>query len=61
MAAIPGGGPPIGKLRPVKGESTYLGFALTLKPQTAGIDVFIPGSAMNVAAKMLSGAFRRVE
>jgi hypothetical protein len=61
MAAIPGGGPPIGKLRPVTGESTYLGFALTLKPQTAGIDVFVPGTAMNVAAKMLSGAFRRVE
>jgi hypothetical protein len=60
-AALPGGGPPIGQVRPVQGEATFVGFALTLKPQTAGIDVFVPGTAMNVAARMLSGVFRRVE
>jgi hypothetical protein len=60
-AAIPGGGPPIGKLREVKGEPTFVGFAVTLKPQTAAVDVFVPGSAMNVAAQMLSGVFRRIE
>lgn len=60
-AAFPGGGPPIGQVRPVQGEATFVGFALTLKPQTAGIDVFVPGTAMNVAARMLSGVFRRVE
>ncbi len=61
MAGVPGGGVPIGKLRPVQGESTYVGFALTLKPQTAGFDVFVPGKAMNVAARMLSGVFRKVD
>jgi hypothetical protein len=61
MAAAPGGGRAIGKLTPVQGEPTYVGFALTLKPQTAGVDVFVPGTAMNVAARMLAGAFRRIE
>ncbi|MFO0798617.1 MAG: hypothetical protein U0804_14175 [Gemmataceae bacterium] len=58
----PNGRPAIGKLGNVQGgEPTYLGFALTLKPQGAGVDVFVPGTAMNVAARMLAGAFRRVE
>jgi hypothetical protein len=61
MAAMPGGGPPIGRLKTVEGEPTYVGFALTLKPQTAGIDLFVPGTAMNVATRMISGVFRRVE
>lgn len=61
MAAMPGGGRPIGRLKTVEGEPTYVGFALTLKPQTAGIDLFVPGTAMNVATRMISGVFRRVE
>jgi hypothetical protein len=61
MAAVPGGAPQIGKLRPVQGPPTYVGFALTLKPQTAAVDVFVPGTAMNVAARMLADAFRRIE
>lgn len=61
-AAIPGGGgPQLGKVQPVQGEPTYVGFALTLKPQTAGVDVFVPGTAMNAAARMLSGILRRIE
>jgi hypothetical protein len=60
--AIPGGGlPPIGGVKPVKGDATYLGFALTLKPQVATGDMFIPGTAMNVAVKMLAPLFRNVE
>jgi hypothetical protein len=61
MSAVPGGGPQIGKLRPVQGPPTYVGFALTLKPQTDAVDVFVPGAAMNVTARMLAGAFRKVE
>ncbi len=61
-AAIPGGGgPQLGKVQPVQGEPTYVGFALTLKPQTASVDVFVPGTAMNAAARMASGIFRRIE
>jgi hypothetical protein len=64
MAAAPGGGrggPRIGALRPVDGDPTYLGFALTMKPQAVGIDIFLPGTAMNVAARMLNDAFRKIE
>jgi len=60
--AIPGGGlPPIGGVKPVKGDATYLGFALTLKPQVATGDMFLPGTAMNVAVKMIAPLFRNVE
>lgn len=59
---IPGGGlPPVGGVKPVKGDASYLGFALTLKPQVATGDMFIPGGAMNVVVKMLAPLFRNVE
>ena len=60
-AAIPGGLPPIGDVKPVKGEPTYLGVAVTLKPKVATFDAFMPGTAMNVATKMLVPLFRKVE
>ncbi|MBX9584648.1 MAG: hypothetical protein K2X87_30465 [Gemmataceae bacterium] len=62
-AAMPGGGglPDFGKLKPVKGEPTYLGFALTLKGQVATGDVFVPGGSINVATQMLAPLFRNVE
>jgi hypothetical protein len=61
-ASIPGGGlPAIGSVKPVKGDPSYLGFALTLKPQVASGDMFIPGAAMNVAVKMIAPLFRNVE
>lgn len=62
-AATPGGGRnfPLGKVRPVEGDATYMGFALTLKPHVVGVDLFVPGTAMNVAARMIGGALRRVE
>lgn len=60
-AAIPGGLPPIGDVKPVKGDPTFVGVALSLKPQVATCDAFVPGTAMNVATKMLASLFRRVE
>jgi hypothetical protein len=62
-AAMPGGGglPDLGRLKPVKGDPTYLGFALTLKGQVATGDVFVPGGSINVAARMLAPLFRNVE
>jgi hypothetical protein len=59
--AIPGGLPPLGDVKPVKGEPTFVGVAVTLKPQTATFDLFVPGTAMNVATKMLAPLFRPVE
>jgi hypothetical protein len=59
---IPGGGfPQIGNVKPLKGEATYIGMALTLKPQVATADLFVPGTAMNVMAKMISPLFKNVE
>ena len=60
--AIPGGVfPQIGSVKPVKGDATYIGIALTLKPQAASFDLFVPGTSMNVATKMLAPLFRNVE
>jgi hypothetical protein len=60
--AIPGGAfPAIGNVKPVKGDATYIGFALVLKPQIASVDLFVPGASMNVMAKMIAPLFRNVE
>ena len=60
--AIPGGAfPQIGSVKPVKGDATYIGIALTLKPQMATADLFVPGTAMNVMTKMIAPLFRNVE
>lgn len=60
---VPGGAglPPIGNVKPVKGEPTYIGFSLTLKPQVATADLFLPGTAMNVMTKMITSMLRPVE
>ena len=59
---IPGGAfPAIGSVKPVKGDATYIGMALTLKPQAATADLFVPGAAMNVVAKMIAPLFKNVE
>jgi hypothetical protein len=58
---IPGFPLQLGAVKPVKGEPTYLGLALTLKPETATVDVFVPGAAMNVGVKMLAPLFRTIE
>lgn len=59
---IPGGAfPPIGKVKPVGGDATYIGFAMVLKPQIASVDLFVPGASMNVMAKMIAPLFRNVE
>jgi hypothetical protein len=59
---IPGGGlPEIGSVKPVKGDPTYLGFAIVLKGQVAGAELFFPGTSMNVAVKMIAPLFKNVE
>ena len=60
--AIPGGAfPAIGSVKPVKGDATYIGIALTLKAQTATFDLFVPGTSMNVMSKMIAPLLRNVE
>jgi hypothetical protein len=58
---VPGFQVPLGGVKAVKGEPTYMGLALTLKRETATVDVFVPGAAMNVAVKMLAPLFKNIE
>lgn len=59
--AIPGLPAEIGEIKAVKGDPTYLGLALTLKKETATVDVFVPGGALNVAVKMLAPLFKNIQ
>jgi hypothetical protein len=58
--AVPGL-PKIGPLKPVKGDPTYVGLAVTLKGDTASVTAFIPTGAITVARKMLGPLFKNIE
>ncbi|HUR55440.1 MAG TPA: hypothetical protein VMZ71_15000, partial [Gemmataceae bacterium] len=55
------GFPAIGAVKPVKGEPTYMGFAVVFKGDTATVDGFFPGAALAVAHKMLLPLFKNIE
>ena len=55
------GFPQIGGVKPVKGDPTFVGAALTLKPEVVTLDVFVPGTGLNVAARMLAPLFKNFE
>lgn len=55
------GFPQVGSVKPVKGEPTYMGVAVTLKADTATLDGFLPTTALNVAKKMLMPLFKNIE
>lgn len=59
--ALPGGLPPIGEVTPPKGDPTFIGIAVTLRPELATVDLFVPGTSMNAAVKMLAPLFRNFE
>lgn len=59
--AVPGFPLQVGEIKPVKGEPTFVGLALTLKKETATVDVFVPGAALTVAGKMLAPLFKNIE
>jgi hypothetical protein len=61
MKAVPADLPPIGKPKAVKAEPTYVGGALTLKPQSATLDLFVPTTSIAVAARMLVPIFRPID
>jgi hypothetical protein len=53
--------PRIGKPKPVKGDATFIGVAVTLKGDTARFDLFVPGTAIAALQEMSKGLFRKVE
>jgi hypothetical protein len=61
MKSIPADLPPLGKPKAIKTDATYIGVALTLKPQSVTLDLFVPTTSMNVAARMLVPLFKPID
>ena len=59
-AAIPDF-PKIGTVKPLKGDPTYVGIAVTLKGDVATANVFVPAPAIAAGRKMLENLFRTIE
>lgn len=53
--------PKIGKVKPLKGEPTFLGIAVTLKGDTATANLFVPGTAIAAGRTLFSDLFKKVE
>jgi hypothetical protein len=51
--AVPGFPGALPELKPVEGKPAYLGFSLSLKPEHAGIDLFVPVTAVQQIRKLL--------
>jgi hypothetical protein len=52
--AVPGFPGALPDLKPVQGKPAYLGFALSLKPEHASVDMFFPGTAVQQIRKLLA-------
>jgi hypothetical protein len=46
------------EVKPVQTKTTYLGFAVTLRPENAGLDVFVPVTAVQEMRKVLMPLFQ---
>lgn len=53
--------PKIGQVKPLKGEPSFIGVAVTLKGDTATANLFVPGTAIGAGRKMLDGLFKKIE
>jgi hypothetical protein len=58
--AIPGL-PRLGPVKPLKGDPTYVGLAVTLKGDTASVSAFVPTGAITIARKVLDPLFKKIE
>jgi hypothetical protein len=58
--AVPGF-PKIGKVKPLKGDPTFIGIALTLKGDTATANLFVPGTALAAGRTLLTDLFKTVD
>ncbi len=61
IAGVVPGFPQLGKLKPAGGEPTYVGVAVTLKNDTAGVTLFVPVTAIAAGRKMLADVFKLFE
>ena len=53
--------PKIGKVKPLKGDPTFVGAAITLKGDTATANLFVPAPAIAAARKLLDSLFKNIE
>jgi hypothetical protein len=53
--------PKIGAVKPLKGDPSFIGIAVTLKGDAATANVFVPATAIGTGRKMLDGLFRKIE
>jgi hypothetical protein len=58
IAAVVPGFPQLGKLKPAGGEPAYIGIAVTLKNDAAGVTLFVPGTALASGRKMLADVLK---
>ncbi len=58
--AVPGF-PKIGHVKPLKAEPTFVGIAVTLKGDTATVNVFVPGGAIAAGRKIVMGLLMNIE
>ena len=58
--AVPGF-PKIGKVKPLKGDPTFIGIAVTLKGDTATANLFVPGTAIAAGRTLLADLFRSID
>jgi hypothetical protein len=58
--AIPGF-PKLGTVKPLKGDPSFVGVAVTLKGDAATANVFVPAAAIGTARKMIDGLIKKVE
>jgi hypothetical protein len=53
--------PKIGTIKPLKGEPTFIGVAVTLKGDIATANLFVPAPAIAVGRKLLENLFKTIE
>lgn len=58
--AIPGF-PKVGAVKPIKGDASFIGLAVTLKGDAATFNVFVPAAAVGTARKMLDGIIKKAD
>jgi len=49
------------EVKPVKTKTSYLGFAVTLRSENAGVDVFVPVTAVQEMRKVIMPLFQGAE
>ena len=53
--------PKIGKVKPLKGEPTFVGIAITLKGDTATANLFVPGTAIAAGRTLLGDLLKKAD